>query len=64
MDKITEDWFESFINSHSQVFSDDDITKSYGYLKGFYDATYNFMQTFNKLIEAGAFNGTKSNTNN
>ena len=38
--------------------------KSYEYYKGFYDATHQFMQTFEKLIEAGALSGTKSNTNN
>lgn len=38
--------------------------KSYEYYKGFYDATHQFMQTFEKLIEAGAFSGTKSNTDN
>ena len=64
MDEITKDWFEDFKNTHPQLFSKDDITKSYGYLKGFYDATYNFMQTFDKLIEAGVFSGTKSNSNN
>ena len=38
--------------------------KSYEYYKGFYDATHQFMQTFEKLIEAGAFSGTKFNSNN
>lgn len=38
--------------------------KPYEYYKGFYDATHQFMQTFEKLIEAGAFGGTKSNSNN
>lgn len=38
--------------------------KSYEYYKGFHDATRQFMQTFEKLIEAGAFGGTKSNSNN
>lgn len=38
--------------------------KSFEYYKGFYDATHQFMQTFNKLIEAGAFSGTKFNSNN
>lgn len=38
--------------------------RSFEYYKGFYDATYQFMQTFEKLIEAGAFSGTKSNTDN
>ena len=37
---------------------------SYDYYKGFYEATRQFMQTFEKLIEAGALSGTKSNTNN
>ena len=37
---------------------------SYYYYKGFYDATRQFMQTFEKLIEAGALSGTKSNTDN
>lgn len=38
--------------------------KSFEYYKGFYDATHQFMQTFEKLIEAGAFSGTKFNSNN
>jgi hypothetical protein len=42
----------------------DNPKESYLYLKGFYDATTNFMQTFEKLIEAGAFSGTKFNSNN
>ena len=37
---------------------------SYDYYKGFYDATHQFMQTFEKLIEVGAFSGTESNSNN
>lgn len=42
----------------------DDPKESYLYLKGFYDATHQFMHTFEKLIEAGAFSGTKFNSNN
>ena len=42
----------------------DNPKESYLYLKGFYDATINFMQTFERLIEAGAFSGTKFNSNN
>ncbi len=38
--------------------------KSFEYYKGFYDATHQFMQTFEKLIEVGAFSGTKINSNN
>lgn len=38
--------------------------KSFEYYKGFYDATTNFMQTFEKLIEVGTFSGTKFNSNN
>ena len=38
--------------------------KSYEYYKGFYDATRQFMQTFEKLIEVGTLSGTKSNTDN
>ena len=42
----------------------DNPKESYLYLKGFYDATTNFMQTFEKLIEVGAFSGTKLKVNN
>ena len=28
-----------------------DVRNSYEYLRGFYDATHNFMQTFTRLIE-------------
>lgn len=42
----------------------DNPKESYLYLKGFYDATTNFMQTFEKLIKAGAFSGTAINSNN
>ena len=38
--------------------------RSFEYYKGFYDATHQFMQTFEKLIEVGAFGGTKFNSNN
>lgn len=38
--------------------------RSFEYYKGFYDATHQFMHTFEKLIEAGAFGGTKFNPNN
>ena len=38
--------------------------RSFEYYKGFYDATHKFMQTFEKLIEAGAFCGTKTNSHN
>ena len=38
--------------------------KGFDYYKGFYDATYQFMQTFEKLIEAGVFSGTKINSHN
>ena len=47
-----------------KLFPQDSPKETYLYLKGFYDATINFMQTFNKLIEVGAFNGTKFNSNN
>ena len=42
----------------------DDPKESYLYIKGFYDATYQFMQTFCKLIEVGVVSGTKFNSNN
>lgn len=64
MDKVTKNWLEEFRNTHPQLILNDEISESYGYYKGFYDATRQFMQTFNKLIEAGAFSGTKSNSNN
>lgn len=38
--------------------------KSYEYYKGFYDATYNFMSTFSKLLDSGVLNGTKFNADN
>ena len=34
------------------------------YYKGFYDATHQFIQIFEKLIEAGAFSGTETNSHN
>ena len=37
--------------------------KSFEYYKGFYDATHQFMQTFEKLIETGALSGTKRRQN-
>ena len=37
------------INPSSESYYD--VRNSYQYLKGFYDATYNFMQTFTKLID-------------
>ena len=64
MDKVTKNWLEEFRNTHPQLILNDEISESYGYYKGFYHATHQFMQTFNKLIEAGAFSGTKSNSNN
>ena len=36
--------------------------EDYNYLKGFHDATVNLMQTFNRLLDSGALNGTKPNT--
>ena len=42
----------------------DDPKESYLYLKGFHDATHQLMHTFEKLIEVGAFNGTKFNPSN
>ena len=47
-----------------ELLPQDNPKESYLYLKGFYDATHQFMQTFEKLIEAGAFSGTEINTNN
>lgn len=47
-----------------ELLPQDNPKESYLYLKGFYDATHQFMQTFEKLIEAGVFSGTKSNTDN
>ena len=38
--------------------------RGFEYYKGFYDATYNFMSTFTKLLDSGALNGTKFNANN
>ena len=64
MDKITKDWLKEFRDAHPQLILNDEIDESYGYYKGFYDAVRNMMQTFNKLIEAGAFSGTKFNSNN
>lgn len=32
--------------------------KSYEYYKGFYDASYQFMQIFEKLIDSGVLNET------
>lgn len=64
MDKITKDWLKEFKNAHPQLILNDEISESYGYYKGFYDATRQFMQTFEELIRAGALSGTKSNTNN
>ena len=59
-----DNFTEQFKNSIRQPLNSFSNELSYEYYKGFYDATYNFMQTFNKLIEAGAFSGTKSNPNN
>lgn len=64
MDKNTKDWIKEFRESHPQLILNDEISESYGYYKGFHDAVRNMMQTFNKLIEAGAFSGTKFNSNN
>lgn len=38
--------------------------RSFEYYKGFYDATHQFIQIFEKLIEAGAFSGTETNSHN
>lgn len=64
MDKITKDWLEEFRNAHPQLILNDEISESYGYYKGFHDAVRQMMQTFIKLIDSGALNGTKPNTYN
>ena len=64
MDKITKNWLEEFRNAHPQLILNDEISESYGYYKGFHDAVRNMMRTLDKLIEAGAFSGTKFNSNN
>lgn len=38
--------------------------ETYLYLKGFYDATHQFMQTFIKLLDSGVLNGTETNSRN
>jgi len=38
--------------------------RSFEYYKGFYYAVHCLMQTFEKLLDSGVLNGTKSNTNN
>lgn len=40
------------------------LERTRDYYMGFADATRQFMQTFEKLLDSGALNGTKSNTNN
>ena len=64
MDKITKNWIDEFKKANPQLLLTDEISESYEYYKGFYDAAHQFMQTFEKLIEAGAFSGTKFNSNN
>lgn len=64
MDKFTKNWLEEFRNAHPQLILNDEISESYGYYKGFHDAVRNMMQILDKLIEAGAFSGTKFNSNN
>lgn len=62
--EIIDDFMKQFKNSNWQPLNLKLDEKSYEYYKGFYDATHQFMQTFEKLIEAGAFSGTKFKVNN
>ena len=75
MDKITEDSSEKFkievdrikkeiANLRVQPINLKPDEKSFEYYKGFYYAVHCLMQTFEKLIDSGVLNGTKSNTNN
>ena len=40
------------------------LEQSRDYYMGFADATHQLMQTFTKLLDSGALNGTKTNTSN
>lgn len=62
--EIIDDFMKQFKNSNWQPLNLKLDEKSYEYYKGFYDATHQFMQTFEKLIEAGAFSGTKTDSHN
>lgn len=59
-----EQLLKEFSLYNAKLSQRDDIKNSYGYLKGFYDATHQLMQTFEKIVELGVLNGTKANTDN
>lgn len=61
---VKEKLIKALENAHPQLILNDEMSEAYGYYKGFHDAARQMMQTFNKLIEAGAFSGTKTNSNN
>ena len=55
---------EKFANLSTQPLNLEPCERSFEYYKGFYDATYQFMQTFEKLIDSGVLYGTTTNANN